>query len=194
MSDLTRRSSDTALLHPAMRVAAHELLTTTEAHGVKFTIWEAYRTPERQDYLYRTKTKTSSGKLIRRTRAKAWTSFHQYGIACDFVFDMPGWGRWANKTAEHKEGWKLLHSVGESLGLTALYNRKGRLMEKPHMHMQGFSIKQLRAGEWPPGGDYQFAENIRNSIERHKSWRKPKQGPPYPGDCCRPASLDGLED
>jgi len=187
VTDYTQRSTDLDLLHPAMRVAATRLLAATQARGVKFIIWEAYRHPERQDYLYKTKVKMRNGKMRRRTRAKSWTSYHQYGIACDFVLDMPGCGHWANKTEEQKAWWKIMHEEGAKLGLRPLSS------EKPHMQMVGLSIKQLRASNWPPGGDYAYVYTIRTAMQRHKSWRKPKRPPSYPEDMCRPPTSDGLE-
>lgn len=186
--DYTQRSTNLDLLHPAMRASAVELLAATERLGVKFIIWEAYRHPERQDYLYRTKTKTRSGKWIRRTRARAWTSYHQYGVACDFVLDMPGHGKWANSKPEHKAWWNVLHGNGELVGLRPLG------FEKPHMQMQHASLKDFRAGLWLSGADDPYVYNLRQAIARHKSWRKPKRLPPYEDDDDRPMDCDGLDE
>lgn len=79
---INRKISD---LHPLMRECVNvfemklleeNLLGTATAPG--FRLFEGYRSPERQDELFR-----SPGSV---TRARAWQSAHQYGLAVDYVF------------------------------------------------------------------------------------------------------------
>lgn len=79
-------------LHPKMRVAVRRLedvmltagiLAAPRTAGFKF--FEGYRSPERQAYLRREHPKV--------TKAGAWQSSHQYGMAADYVWWDPetGW-------------------------------------------------------------------------------------------------------
>lgn len=50
----------------------------------RFELFESYRSPYRQDHLLASKT----------TKARAWQSAHQYGLACDFVPRIAGRWTW----------------------------------------------------------------------------------------------------
>lgn len=73
-------------LHPIMRepvkklegvLLGENLLAAGTAPG--FRLFEGYRSPERQDQLFRQK-----GAAV--TQARAWQSAHQYGLAVDYVW------------------------------------------------------------------------------------------------------------
>lgn len=74
---------DIRLVHPAARQAFSELanyLSTAKAKGDTFTefrVFETYRSPVRQQYLF----DDASGA----TKAQAWESAHNFGLAVDFV-------------------------------------------------------------------------------------------------------------
>lgn len=75
---MTKRSAAAiATLHPTVARKAEALWTLANqalaGTGVRLEIIEGYRSPERQDELY----------ALKRTRAKAWQSWHQYGLAFD---------------------------------------------------------------------------------------------------------------
>lgn len=65
--------------------------------GLPIKFHEYMRPPERQNELY----------SLGRTRARAWESPHQYGLAADFSFDPYGydvpfsWWQYADKLASH---------------------------------------------------------------------------------------------
>lgn len=60
--------------------------------GIHVYIFEGYRSPERQDLLFNQKTGA--------TDAKAWSSWHQYGLAVDMVFGGPGKWSWVGPYAK----------------------------------------------------------------------------------------------
>lgn len=66
-------------LHPIMRDPVRRMMETLKSEGLSFRLFEGYRTPERQNDLILRSPPT--------TRARAWTSSHQYGLAVDMV----GW-------------------------------------------------------------------------------------------------------
>lgn len=69
-----------ATLHPKLRSEAGDILVECEKVGVGIRITSAFRTPEEQDALY-AQGRTKPGAIV--TNAKAWQSYHQYGLAVD---------------------------------------------------------------------------------------------------------------
>jgi peptidoglycan L-alanyl-D-glutamate endopeptidase CwlK len=79
-----------------------ELVKRAREAGLNVGIFEAWRSPSRQDELFRKGT----------TKAQAWHSWHNYGLAADIVFiDNDNWS-WKK---EHD--WKKLGEIGKALGL-----------------------------------------------------------------------------
>jgi peptidoglycan L-alanyl-D-glutamate endopeptidase CwlK len=76
----------------------HELVTRVNSgiaiaamSGYPFAIFEGYRSPERQAYLY-DQGRDRPGRIV--TRAKAWESAHQAGVAIDLAYRHDG-GKWS---------------------------------------------------------------------------------------------------
>lgn len=107
---MSHRYTDLMLLHPhaikqfenmyqdlKSRFAARSTLT-------EFRVFETYRSPVRQQELWARRPKV--------TRAQAWQSAHQVGLAVDFV----PWhnGRWS---WSEKHNYDLLKEVAEAHGL-----------------------------------------------------------------------------
>ncbi|MCB1492248.1 MAG: D-alanyl-D-alanine carboxypeptidase family protein [Rhodobiaceae bacterium] len=157
MSNSVSVQRDTSVLHPAIRDAVLEVEKKLNAEKIPFKIFEAYRSPQRQAFLF-SKGRTRSGPKV--TNAPAWSSFHQYGLAVDFVLFRPdvkgGWswdtsGKWGR-------AWDRLHEVGAEFGLMPLS------WEKPHLQITGVSISDLRNGHYPSGGDEAWAGNLESMI------------------------------
>ena len=74
---------DLDLLAPAVKDRAECALFACNQAGYKLRIFEAFRSPERQNSLY-AQGRTKPGKIV--TNAKAWQSWHQYGVAVDVAF------------------------------------------------------------------------------------------------------------
>lgn len=70
-----QRSNDTNLLRPEFRQTLLVLEERLISAGSRLRIFECYRHPARQDSLY---TQGAS-------KARAWHSAHQYGLAADFA-------------------------------------------------------------------------------------------------------------
>lgn len=166
-----KRNRDPELLHPLVREAAQEILRKCEKEELSFRIFEGYRTPERQKRLYNT-VREVRGKKFRVTRARAWRSLHQYGVAVDFVLWIDNKWSWSTR-GECAQMWKKLHEIGAKCGLEPLS------FEKPHMQVRGVTLKQLVRGEFPPEGDESWALNIveaksrfpQGSPSRSPAWR-----------------------
>ncbi len=119
------------LLHPVVRAKAEQLVTLAAGRGVRIKLTEGYRPPERQQALLDAK----------KTQAKPWWSFHQHGLAFDWVpLDPQGRAWWEAPLSV----WQTVGQVGESLGLT--WGGRWRTPDKPHFEYHpGFTIQDLLA-------------------------------------------------
>ncbi len=154
-------------LHPVFRQKATQLLEKLAAEGIPFRLFEGFRTPSRQQYLY-DQGRTRPGAII--TKARPWQSYHQYGVAGDFVLFENGKWSWDDQGPK-AAWWKRLHQVGQKLGLEPLG------WEKPHLQLKGLSTGALQSGHYPPGGDEDWAENLANVIY---GWTGSPPAPPAP--------------
>ena len=182
---LTKRTDSLDFLHPTVREAATKTIADLETMGITFRVFETYRSPERQNML--------KAKRPKVTNARAWQSMHQYGLAVDFVIKKPGVNPWSTKNG-FREWWSKLHEVGELNGLEPLRNKKGQLIELPHMGLKGWRWKDCWAGAYPANGDDTWVWNLHQAAMRHPKGA-PKILPDYPEDVleCRPP-LDHLAD
>jgi len=81
----------------------------------KFVVFETYRSPMRQAYLF---------EHTKNTKAKAWQSAHQYGLAADFVPQDPdGIFSW-----REEEDWEYLERQALTVGL-----RVPIVWDRPHV-------------------------------------------------------------
>jgi peptidoglycan LD-endopeptidase CwlK len=172
--DLTNpiaRNTDLALLHPAIRLAINKVLKSLEAEKIPLFVFEAWRSPARQHYLY-AQGRTTSGPIV--TYQDAWGSYHQYGLAVDLVFGGPG--KWTWK--EPKKGmWGRMHDIGRENGLMPLS------FEVPHLQLAGTSSHALYEGKYPDGGDEAWAGNLAMAIS---AWTGTPKPPPFPPVIDRP--------
>ena len=81
-----------------------------ERHGYDMALLEGYRSPERQDLL------ASAGASV--TNAKAFQSYHQFGLAADCAFLRGGKLVISEKDSWAMRGYRLYGAVAEEAGLT----------------------------------------------------------------------------
>ena len=81
-----------------------------EKHGYDMALLEGYRSPARQDVLARLGGSVSN--------ARAFQSYHQYGLAADCAFWRNGKLLISEKDPWAMRGYRLYGEVAESLGLT----------------------------------------------------------------------------
>ncbi len=154
-----KRSTDPSLLHPLMREKVEHVLQQCKSAGLPFKVFEGYRSPQRQKYLFETRRKDpKTGKRYRVTKAKAWRSLHQYGVAADFVLYIDDRWSWSVKGSLGPM-WKELTKIGEKNGLVSLS------FEKPHLQMARVSLESLTHGKFPKDGDETWIRNIIEAIE-----------------------------
>ena len=167
MPNPSQRDSNLMYLHPTFRSKAQAVLNACGGEQLRFRIFEGFRSPQRQQYLYE-QGRTRSGNKV--TNARPWTSYHQYGLAADFVIYQDD--HWSWESAGEKAGWwKRLHEIGRAIGLEPLS------WETPHLQLTGVSIGDLQEGWYPPDGDTAWAENLEAAII---SWTGIPQSPQSP--------------
>ena len=97
-----------------------------EKHGYEMAILEGYRSPERQDTLAR-----MGGSV---TNAKAFQSYHQFGLAADSAFLRDGKLVITEKDPWAMKGYQLYGEVAESVGLT--WGGRWKMMDFGHIELR----------------------------------------------------------
>jgi hypothetical protein len=137
-------------LHPKVRVAVVKVFVQLQAEEIPFRIFEAFRYPERQAELY-AQGRTKAGSIV--TYARPWQSYHQYGLAVDFVLFVNGDWSW-NDAGDKRKWWAKMHQLGAAEGLMRLN------FETPHLQITGTNVNDLRKGIYPPNGDKSWHDNL----------------------------------
>lgn len=148
--DPNMRRADRASLHPAIREAVRHLEISFNNEGLPFRVFEAYRSPQRQAWLY-AQGRTRSGNRV--TDAQAWQSYHQYGLAVDFVLWLNNTWSWSD-SGIYRRYWTRLHDLGRQVGLEPLS------WEAPHLQVAGLRLADLQRGVYPDGGDDTWRDNL----------------------------------
>lgn len=111
--DYLKRYSKHELLHPKAR-AQFEALTDAclkefkGTDGIMLNIFESYRSPVRQAYLF--------NQVPKVTKAEPWESAHNYGLASDYVFRIYRDSQW-QWSWEDDLPWPTLRKLAEAQGL-----------------------------------------------------------------------------
>jgi len=159
------KQRDTAVLHPEFRLRAQRVVARCESEGIPFGIFEAFRSPWRQALLF-AQGRTTKGPIV--TKARPWESYHQYGLAADFVLMPFGPGSW-DDSGPRAAWWNRLRDIARAEGLEDLS------FERPHFQLRGLTIAGLRAGKLPVGGDDAW-RGVMNALIG--AWDGPETAPP----------------
>jgi peptidoglycan L-alanyl-D-glutamate endopeptidase CwlK len=116
-----KRHSRTDLLAPFFEKKILTALAECQDQGYPLIIFETYRSPARQEFLYE-QGRTRPGKIV--TKAKPWQSWHGFALAADVVF-------YDNKRFSWEGPWDKVHNIFEQHGLETLS------WEKPHVQITG---------------------------------------------------------
>jgi hypothetical protein len=161
------RDRDMAKLHPRVREGVTATLAALTAKGIPFRVFEGFRSPERQTWLYRQGRTRPGGKV---TRAQAWQSMHQYGLATDLVlFTDAGWS-W-DSSGSNRPLWQEMQAQARKHGLAPLS------FELPHVELTGSQWQLLQQGHLPDGGDESWYDGVALAAER---WRRAGRAPYAP--------------
>lgn len=119
--DLLKINRDINLLAPFVQEKLAKALAECRDQGLMVELFEGFRTPDRQEELFAA-GRTKQGPKV--TNARAWESFHQYGLAQDLAFKING--RWTWDGA-----WDKVSSV------MSAYSFESLSWEKPHFQITG---------------------------------------------------------
>lgn len=92
MESLQKANKNFDLLCPQFRHRLDLAMNACLDSGYHLMMWEGYRSPARQDWLYQA-SRTRPGPWV--TDAQGWQSYHQYGIAADIVGNTKGKPDWS---------------------------------------------------------------------------------------------------
>lgn len=159
-----QRDRDLANVHPIVRAALNDLLGDLKVEGLPFKIFEAFRTPERQAWLY-AQGRTAPGKLV--TKAAPWQSMHQYGLAADLVLFVDGKWSWDGEPVM----WDTMHKLAKARGLQYLS------FETPHVEIAQADWRAYQGGNFPPDGDDTWYDAVMDAALRWKMSGKQPLGP-----------------
>jgi hypothetical protein len=89
--DLLKVNRDFDFLAPFVKEKCITALQQANRDGYPARLFEGFRTPERQKFLY-DQGRRSTGKIV--TNAKPWGSWHQFGLGVDIVYWVNGKWSW----------------------------------------------------------------------------------------------------
>jgi len=108
-TELATASREWTLLDADFRQRLLLVFRAMEKHGYRMALLEGYRSPERQQML------ATLGTHV--TNAKAFQSYHQFGLAADSAFYRDGKLVISEKDPWAMEGYRLYGEYAESVGL-----------------------------------------------------------------------------
>ncbi len=133
---LLKIKSDRERLQPLVARKANEVVETMRLLGLPVRIVEGYRSIARQNDLY-AQGRTKPGAIV--TNAKGGQSFHNYGVAVDFVFVNTGY----NAPDAH---WYVLGSMAKKNGFSWGGDWSG-FKDRPHCELTlGYTLAEFQKG------------------------------------------------
>lgn len=157
-ADPQMRLNSLSQLHPQFRQALSVLLDKTAAEGRPFKVFEAFRTPERQRWLYE-QGRSRAGGIV--TNAKPWESFHQYGLAVDLVLFVNGQWTWSSE-GDLGAHWKRLPELAKAAGLRTL------TWEAPHVEWP-VALREAAGPALQASADEGWADTLASAAARWRS-------------------------
>ncbi len=124
--EIATASRDWTLMDGEFRQRVLVLFQQMSERGYELALLEGYRSPERQAEL------AAMGPNV--TRAGAFQSYHQFGLAADLAFFRNGKLVISERDAWAMEGYRLLGERAETLGLT--WGGRWKLMDFGHVELR----------------------------------------------------------
>lgn len=138
-------------LLPVVRTATERLIQRSFAMGIPIVITQGLRTVAEQDALY-AQGRTKPGKVV--TNARGGYSYHNFGVALDFVLLMPdgksvSWDTVRDGNGDKRADWLQVAEIGKQLGFEWGGDWTS-FKDLPHFQMTfGLSTAQYRSGQRP---------------------------------------------
>lgn len=149
-------SRDKNLLYPPFALLLAEFELRLAEAGLPFRLFEGLRTWDKQDELY-WQGRTKPGARV--TNARGGDSWHNYGLAADYVLDgqpeKPGlqwsWETRADFDHSGTSDWRQMGELAESIGLE-WGGRWRRFPDLPHVEKRYGLILADAKELWSEGG------------------------------------------
>jgi hypothetical protein len=116
-------------LHPDLKTKAILLMERMKQLGKPIMVYQTYRSAKEQNEKY-ARGRTSAGSII--TNAQGLQSYHQYGLAVDFVFEKYWWRPPAS------DWWITLMEEAEKLRLES--GGRWALRDYPHIQYRPLGV------------------------------------------------------
>ncbi|MNB69325.1 Peptidoglycan L-alanyl-D-glutamate endopeptidase CwlK precursor [compost metagenome] len=133
-------------LDPGVAYAARKLVERCYKEGVEIRLTFGYRSIEEQNELY-AQGRTKPGKIV--TNAKGGRSYHNHGLAIDFVLIKGGYDMTADNDMDGFSDWMEVVAQAKLLG----FEWGGdwtNFVDYPHFQIiYGLSISDLQSGKRP---------------------------------------------
>lgn len=131
----TKINRDYSKLAPFFAEKLRQAVEECNEAGLSVALFEGYRSPDRQDWLYG-QGRTREGKKV--TYATGWQSWHQYGLAADLCFKENGSWVWRK---DHP--WERVHEIFHRHGFETLKFEKAHVQITAGMPVRkAFQIAQ----------------------------------------------------
>lgn len=157
----TNQVRDLNLLNQEFRSRLERWLAAVRAAGLSVMVLETHRTPSRQAYLYGQGRK--GVPYARDGHQVTWTmdSLHRYGLAADVVPTPGGVISW------NVPDYQRMHAAADPAmyGLELIRDKHGRIVEWPHLQIQGGYETAARMG-------------IKIDAPQRSVWPLPTKAPP----------------
>ncbi|TCI57922.1 M15 family peptidase [Exiguobacterium sp. SH5S13] len=139
-----------ANLHPHVRDRGESFVRLAySCLGLEVRLTSGYRSADEQNALY-AQGRSKPGQVV--TNAKAGQSYHNYGLAVDFVIIHDNRADYDLSADHNKSGepdWQELGELGKALGFEWGGDWRS-FPDYPHLQMDfGLSVRQLAAGKRP---------------------------------------------
>ncbi len=154
LDDLIKKSeANLKGLNPAVENATRKLIELCNQNGIDIRITQGLRTIDEQNKLYaqgRTVTTDKDGnKLGIVTNAQGGHSYHNFGLAVDFVLIKGGYDMSYDANDNNVPDWNEVVTIAKALGFEAGADWT-TFKDNPHFQMTfGFSTADLRNGKKP---------------------------------------------
>jgi peptidoglycan L-alanyl-D-glutamate endopeptidase CwlK len=175
---MNKSASRIAGLHPVLQEATKVLIENCYRKGICIQITQGLRTIAEQDALY-AQGRTKPGNIV--TNAKGGTSFHNFGVAIDFVLILPDgknvtWDLKTDFNSNNVKDWTEVVDEAKKLG----FEWGGdwvSIKDYPHFQMTfGLSTSQYRSGKTPTQKQINDALAVINKYK----YVTPAVTPPQP--------------
>lgn len=121
--DVQKINRDYASLAPFFAEKLRIAIQECNESGLNVALFEALRSPDRQDWLFG-QGRTREGNKV--TNARAYQSWHQYGLAADLCFKEAGGWVWRKNAP-----WDKVHAIFHKHGFETLK------FEQAHVQITG---------------------------------------------------------